>query len=112
MSITRLRPRYKQAILSNAPASLLEDLRDRFRVSQLFDAIILSATIRVMKPDPRAYEAVLTALGLRAEETVFVDDLLENIDAAQKLGMHGIHFETGTSDVQSALSTVLGDADR
>ena len=53
-----------------------------------------------------------TALGLRAEETVFVDDLLENIDAAQKLGMHGIHFETGTSDVQSALSTVLGDADR
>lgn len=106
--ITHLRPGYKQAVLSNAPASLLETLRDHYHVSQLFDVIIASAWIKVMKPDPRAYRAVLEALGLRAEETVFVDDLLQNIDAAKKLGMHTIHFETENYDVRPLLSAVLG----
>ena len=109
--ITRLRPRYKHTILSNAPASLPDQLWARFRVAHLFDAITVSATIGVMKPDPRAYDAALTALGLRAEETVFIDDLLPNIDAARQLGMHVIHFETAHYDVRRPLSVLLGAAD-
>ena len=72
--ITRLRPHYKQAILSNAVPSLPEMLRDRFHMVHLFDVMITSASIGVMKPDPHAYRAALDALRLRAEETVFIDD--------------------------------------
>ena len=106
--ITRLRPRYKQAVLSNAVPSLIETLRDRFRVAHLFDLIITSASIGVMKPAPQAYQAALDALALQAEETVFIDDLLENIKGAEKLGMRTIHFETKDYDVRPQLSTFLG----
>jgi putative hydrolase of the HAD superfamily len=109
--ITRLRPHYKQAILSNAVPSLLEMLRDRFQIVHLFDVIITSASIRVMKPDPQAYRAALDALRLRAEETVFIDDLRENIQGAKQLGMHAIHFETDHDDIRPLLSALLGRAD-
>ncbi len=109
--ITRLRPHYKQAILSNAVPSLLEMLHDRFQIVHLFDVIITSASIRVMKPDPQAYRAALDALRLRAEETVFIDDLRENIQGAKQLGMHAIHFETDHDDIRPLLSALLGRAD-
>ena len=105
--IRRLRPRYKQVVLSTAPPSLPETLRNRFHVSQLFDVIITSASIRVMKPDARAYRAALKALGLQPEETVFIDDLLGNIDGAKQLGMHTIHFEAKSYDVRPPLSALL-----
>ncbi len=106
--ITRLRPHYRQAVLSNAVPSLIETFRDRFQIAHLFDVIIASASIGVMKPDPEAYQAALNALSLKAKETVFIDDLLENIKGAEKLGMHTIHFETKNYDVRPMLSALLG----
>ena len=105
--ITRLRPHYKQAILSNAVPSLLEMLRDRFQIVHLFDVIITSASIGVMKPDPQAYRAALDALRLRAEETVFIDDLRENSQGAKQLGMHVIHFDSGNEHLQPRLLALL-----
>ncbi len=106
--IRRLRSDYKQAILSNAPLSLHAELRDRFHIAGLFHVIVASAVIRVMKPDPRAYGAVLEALGLQADETVFIDDLRPNIDAARRLGMHVIHFDRHDYDVRPQLGALLG----
>ena len=106
--IRRLRSHYKQAILSNAPLSLHAELRDRFHIAGLFHVIVASAVIRVMKPDPRAYGAALEALGLRADETVFIDDLRPNIDAARRLGMHVIHFDSHHYDVRPQLGALLG----
>ncbi len=103
-----LRSHYKQAILSNAPLSLHAELRDRFHIAGLFHVIVASAAIRVMKPDPRAYGAALEALGLRADETVFIDDLRPNIDAARRLGMHVIHFDSHHYDVRPQLGALLG----
>ena len=109
--ITRLRPHYKQAVLSNAAPSLLGTLRDRFHIAHLFDVIIISASIRVMKPDPRAYRAALDALRLRAEETVFIDDLRENIQGAKQLGMHAIHFDAENEDLRLLLPALLSGGD-
>ena len=106
--IRRLRSHCKQAILSNAPLSLHAELRDRFHLAELFHVIVASAVIRVMKPDPRAYGAALDGLGLRADETVFIDDLLSNIDAARQLGMHVIHFDSFDYDVRPQLRALLG----
>ena len=108
--IGRLRSHYKQAILSNAPLSLHAELRDRFHIAGLFHVIVASAVIRVMKPDPRAYGAALEALGLRADETVFIDDLRPNIDAARRLGMHVIHFDSYAYDVRPQLGALLGSS--
>jgi putative hydrolase of the HAD superfamily len=63
-----------------------QDLRRRF------DAIAVSADIGVMKPDPAAYHAILAMLGLPPEACLFIDDLPDNIAAAQALGLQGIVF--------------------
>jgi HAD superfamily hydrolase (TIGR01509 family) len=45
-----------------------------------------------MKPDPRIYYVALERLGVSPPQAIFVDDFIENVDAARQLGMQGIHF--------------------
>lgn len=75
-------------------------------VSELFDVVIDSSELGVRKPDPRIYEATLTALGVPAEAAVFIDDLEINCDAAASLGMRAVWFretEQAIADVEAAV---------
>jgi putative hydrolase of the HAD superfamily len=54
-----------------------------------FSVLLSSATTGFPKPDARAYLAAAAALDLPPDACAFVDDLLENVEAAQALGMHG-----------------------
>lgn len=58
----------------------------------LFNPLLLSCEMGVRKPDPRAYQMLLEQLPVSAEEVLFIDDLNANVKAAEKLGIHGIHF--------------------
>lgn len=58
-----------------------------------FEVLLSSAAIGVYKPAPEAYQIVLNALELRPEECGFVDDLQENVVAAQNMGMHAIRID-------------------
>ena len=91
--IQSLRPRYKTVLLSNAWDNLREILVKTWKIADAFDEIFISAEMGVAKPDPKIYEMVLEKLGIAPEETVFVDDSIENIESARKLGMHGIYFQ-------------------
>lgn len=82
----------KTGLLSNFSGDLRGMLRAQ-GILERFDHIAVSAEIGVMKPDPAAYEAVLGMLALPASACVFIDDMPENVAAAQALGMHGIVFE-------------------
>ena len=44
------------------------------------------------KPDERIYHLTCSRLGVLPEQTVFVDDHLPNIEAAQALGLNAVHF--------------------
>jgi putative hydrolase of the HAD superfamily len=68
-----------------------QDLRHRF------DAIVVSADIGVMKPEAPAYHAILRMLELPPEACLFIDDLPDNITAAQALGLRGIVFQDSLS---------------
>jgi putative hydrolase of the HAD superfamily len=59
-----------------------------------FDAMIISAEIALAKPGPEIFRYALDQLGASAEESVFVDDMTENVDASRALGMHGIRFRS------------------
>ena len=48
------------------------------------------------KPDPAIYRLAAERLGVKPEECVFVDDLLENVEAAESIGMKGIVFKDYT----------------
>ena len=57
-----------------------------------FHDIVVSGQVRMHKPNDDIYDHALKQFGLRAEQAVFVDDLIENVATADRLGLHGIRF--------------------
>jgi putative hydrolase of the HAD superfamily len=82
----------KTAILSNMGDTVLESIEREFKWIHGFDVLIWSFQLKIAKPDPAIYHAVLDRLGVPAVETLFIDDKPENIEAARKLGMTGVVF--------------------
>ena len=62
-----------------------------------------------MKPQPEIYQFALETIGVAPEETVFIDDFIENVEGAQTVGIHGILF-TSPAQVRSELSGLLNQA--
>jgi epoxide hydrolase-like predicted phosphatase len=93
------------ALLSNESLQLTAKLRE-LDIHSLFDHILISAEIGVMKPDPTAYRVALQALRVSPLEAVFIDDSLVNIRAAQPLGIQTILYRPET-DVREELRQYL-----
>ena len=55
---------------------------------------ILSYKDQLIKPEPEIYQLLLKRYGLKADESVFLDDTLVNVKAAEEQGIQGIHFLT------------------
>ncbi len=91
--IRSLRPRYKTGVISNAWPDLRTYLVEN-KFEDAFDALIVSAELGVIKPDPKIYQIALEQLKVDPDEVVFVDDTFSNVEAARALGMHGIHFRS------------------
>ena len=103
--VRSLRPRYKTALLSNAwPDTREYVIRQKF--SDVFDTMIISAEVGVMKPDPRIFQTGLEQLGVAGTEAAFVDDTVANVDAARALGMRAILFRNHAQLI-SELAAVL-----
>ena len=91
-TISSLKTAYKTALLSNAWNNLRQMLSEEWKIAPIFDEIIISAEVGLMKPDPQIYQIALERLQVKAEEAVFLDDFIENVEGARKVGMHAIHF--------------------
>ena len=84
----------KLAILSNELDLFYgADFRRRLPLLQRFDVIVDATYTGILKPDPRAYQACLQALGVRAEHAVFVDDQPRNIDGALRCGLRVVQLD-------------------
>ncbi|OWV98048.1 HAD-IA family hydrolase [Rhizobium sp. R693] len=84
----------KLAILSNELDLFYGvEFRKRFPLIDLFDVIVDATYTKILKPDPRAYEQVLSELGLPREACVFVDDQKKNIEGAEDVGLPHVHFD-------------------
>jgi putative hydrolase of the HAD superfamily len=95
ISIIRgLRPDFKTALLSNAFDTLRNHLVNVRKIADAFDEVLISAEENMVKPDEEIYRLMLSRLDIEAEESVFIDDFVENVDAARRIGMHAIHFES------------------
>ena len=80
--------------LSNIPEDVLALLMER-DFKGLFDGGVASCEVKINKPDPRIYQALLDKYHLRADECIFIDDRADNLVAASALGfgtyeMHGV----------------------
>lgn len=82
---------FRTAILSNMPVELRLFL-DRCDWLVGFDHAVYSCDVGSMKPDPTIYTHCLQLLNLPADQVLFLDDRIENIEGAHRLGMHAVHF--------------------
>ncbi len=93
------------ALLSNDSPALLGKLIG-LGIAQLFDPLVISGDIGMMKPDPAAYRIALDRLAMPADQAVFIDDMPANIMGAQAIGMHAIQYHDGM-DLRGALAPYL-----
>lgn len=96
-----LKPKYKVGAISNAWSGLRQYM-EKEKFADVFDTIIISAEVGVAKPAPEIYHKALKQLDVSPPEAVFVDDVLENIEACEKIGMRGIQFQ----DPKSAIDQI------
>lgn len=71
-----------------------------------FEVMINSSMLGVQKPDPKAYQTVLQALGLLAEKCVFIDDKPANVRGALLAGMHGVVIDRNSRQIGGEIACI------
>lgn len=89
----RVREKRPVFLLSNVNELHWEFAKDRFAALSQMDGWVLSCRVKAKKPSPGIYAAALGMAGIGPGESVFIDDLEENVSAAEASGIHGILFE-------------------
>lgn len=93
-------------VLSNYGKDLFERTKDKMPFLPYMDGTIFSYECHYLKPEPESYQHLCSTCGLIPGESVFMDDHIENVEAARKLGIHGIHF-TSYEEVRKKLDTLI-----
>jgi putative hydrolase of the HAD superfamily len=96
----------RTAMLSNGVPEIVSRLRSERQLERWFDHVVASCEVGRCKPDPEIYRICLERLGLAADAALFVDDRMENIQAARDIGLQTQHFlgDSSVSDLRRALS--------
>ena len=89
-----LKEKYPIGLLSNAWSGARDLLTRKFDFLHVFDVSVFSAEVGLAKPDPKFYHWILNKFSLQPHEAIFVDDFIENIDAANLLGFRTVHFKS------------------
>jgi epoxide hydrolase-like predicted phosphatase len=99
---------YGTALVTNNVREFGEFWRPMVPLDELFDVVIDSSEVGVRKPDRRIYELALRELGaVDPTRSVFLDDYPGNVDAARRVGMHGIVVETDPAPALVELDRLL-----
>lgn len=83
--------KYRTGLISNAWSGLPAWM-ERESIIDAFESVVISAEKGIVKPNAGIYQIAMDELGVKPENSIFVDDMPENIQAANDLGMLGILF--------------------
>jgi len=86
----------KLFVLSNMHKAAIEFIEENNSFWNLFDGMVISCRVQMVKPEVEIYEYLLNEYKLKAEETIFIDDTEINLDAAGKLGIQTIKFKNAS----------------
>lgn len=102
---TKLKPKYKIGLLSNAGDNWLKDLFEEKDI-KLFDDIVLSYEVGYIKPDPSIYLLAAKRLKVNPEECIFIDDNPGHCSSAKEVGMKAICYDD-FHEMKSHLEKIL-----
>ncbi|QXV66378.1 HAD family phosphatase [Mucilaginibacter sp. 21P] len=86
--------KYKVYALTNWSAETFPVALERFEFLSWFDAIVVSGTEKMRKPQPEFYQLLLSRYNVKPNEALFIDDNKRNILAAEQLGIRSIHYQS------------------
>lgn len=85
---------YPLAALSNWSSETFPRIKDQYDFLNWFSPLVISGYIGYKKPDPEPFQILLHELGLEAGDCVFIDDMEDNIQEAQRQGFEVIQFSS------------------
>ena len=98
---------YNIFLLSNFPEYAFKIIRSKYNFFNQFHGEIISFNVKAIKPNRDIYEILLSEYNLEPENTLFIDDIKENIAAAEKLNIKGLHL-TKDTDLNLELKSIIG----
>jgi len=107
--LPNLKNNFKLAVINNGNSLAKRYWDEKFDFS-VFNIFIRSAEEKIKKPDPKIFLITCERLGVKPEECLFMDDSLENIKAAEKLGMETIWWnkEEKRKNLLNKFKTLVG----
>ncbi|MGD8374011.1 MAG: HAD-IA family hydrolase [Candidatus Woesebacteria bacterium] len=100
----QLKPNYKIGMISNAGGDVKEYIDKKYW--SIFDTVVISCEVGVIKPDPLIFEIACQRLNVTPSQAVLVDDTQDNCDGAKSAGMVPILYTT-LQDMQSEFKKIL-----
>ena len=97
---------YHCYILSNYSKRTFDLTKEKLTFLERMDGALFSWQVKLNKPEPEIYRTLLERYQLKPEECVFLDDSLDNVNAARNMGIHAIHF-TGIENAKKKLRELL-----
>ena len=95
--------------LSNMPAPYARTLEHKYAFLRWFDGGIFSGDVQRSKPDPVIYQLLQSKYALEPAQTLFVDDVQDNVDVACSLGWSGVRF-VSAQQLRSSLANLLSQS--
>jgi epoxide hydrolase-like predicted phosphatase len=92
--VRRLHSNHKTSLLSNASDDLRRIIAERWHFEDAFDDMVISAEVKLAKPDTRIFQLAIERLQVEPGDAVFVDDMPRNVEGAMKAGLQAVHFQT------------------
>lgn len=92
--ISSVSKHYRMAIISNDSSRWSKYLREKFDINKYFDVISISGDLKIQKPNERIFQLTIEQLGCKAEDCLYVDDREGNLEAARKVGMNAVMFNS------------------
>lgn len=84
---------YNLFLLSNTSPLHFEYIKEKYQFINLLHKFALSYELKALKPDAVIYERTIDHLGIIPEDALFIDDLKENCEAAEKFGINTINYD-------------------
>ncbi len=99
---------YTLYCLSNMPVERWAYLQDTHDIWDMFEGIVISGHLKMVKPEPEIYHHLTHTYGLATQSCLFLDDAPHNVEGARAAGWQGLLFTTPEAG-RTALAPLLGD---
>lgn len=101
----QLKKKYKIYGLTNWSSETISIAYERFDFFKEFHGIVVSGEEKMIKPGKEIFHLLLNRYHLKPEQSIFIDDNINNIKAAEEIGLHAIHFQDA-SQLKESLSSL------